>query len=181
MTRHKAVIHLSEVPCEPTKAPEDSVFSSIRQRVGLAIGAKKLGYSVYVVPPGKTAFPCHAHYANEEMIYIFDGEGVVRIGTDEVKASGGTFIAFPPGTDSSHQLINTSDRDLRYLCVSTMEYPDLTDYPDSNKIGALATSANEAGFRAFYRKESNVGYYESESGRARTNKKIIKIVSVMLG
>jgi hypothetical protein len=45
-----------------------------------------------------------------------------------------------------------------------MEYPDLTEYPDSNKIGALATSANEAGFRAFYRKDSNVSYYENESG-----------------
>jgi uncharacterized cupin superfamily protein len=83
-------------------------FSSIRQRVGLALGAKKLGYSVYVIPPGKTAFPCHAHYANEEMIYIFEGEGVVRIGKDEVKVSGGTFIAFSPGADSSHQLITSS-------------------------------------------------------------------------
>jgi uncharacterized cupin superfamily protein len=164
MARHKAVTHLSEVPCESIKAPEESVFGSIRQRVGLAIGAKKLGYSVYAVPPGKTAFPCHAHYANEEMIYIFDGEGVVRIGKDEVTVSSGTFIAFAPGADSAHQLINTSARELRYLCVSTMEYPDLTEYPDSNKIGALATSANEAGFRAFYRKDSNVEYYENESG-----------------
>jgi uncharacterized cupin superfamily protein len=101
---------------------------------------------------------------NEKMIYIFDGEGVVRIGKDEVKVSSGTFIAFAPGADSAHQLINTSARELRYLCVSTMEYPDQTEYPDSNKIGALATSANEAGFRAFYRKDSNVEYYENESG-----------------
>jgi uncharacterized cupin superfamily protein len=163
MSRHKSVIHLSEVSREAIKAPEGSAFSGVRQRVGLAIGANKLGYSVYAVPPGKTAFPFHAHYTNEEMIYILEGEGIARIGKDEIQVSAETFIAFPPGTESSHQLINTSKSDLRYLCVSTMQYPDLTEYPDANKVGALATSANEAGFRAFYRKDSNVDYYEGES------------------
>lgn len=31
------------------------------------IGARKLGYNVTVVPPGKRAFPFHNHHANEEI------------------------------------------------------------------------------------------------------------------
>jgi uncharacterized cupin superfamily protein len=74
------------------------------------------------------------------------------------------FIAFPPGPEHPHQLINTSNTDLRYLVVSTMEYPDLSEYPDSNKIGAYSSSAADGGFRALYQKDSNVDYYRGETG-----------------
>lgn len=165
MAKHKNIIQLSEVPAEPTPAPEGSSFGSTRQRVGAALGAKKLGYSFFAVPPGKTAFPYHSHYTNEEMIYILDGEGVMRIGKDEVKVSSGMFIAFPPGPNYAHQLVNTSDRDLRYLCVSTMEYPEICEYPDSGKIGAYVAGALEGGFRALYRKETNISYFDGENGK----------------
>lgn len=164
MEQHKNVVRLSEVGLEAISAPDGSAFGGKRQRVGATIGAKKIGYSVYTVAPGKAAFPYHSHYTNEEMIYIFDGEGMLRMGNEQIKISAGMFVAFPPGTECAHQLVNTGDDDLRYLCVSTMEYPDLTEYPDSGKIGALATRANEPGFRAFFRKEANVGYYLGENG-----------------
>jgi uncharacterized cupin superfamily protein len=164
MTRHKNVIHLSEVPSETMKTPEGSSFGGLRQRVGLATGAKKLGYSFFTVAPGKAAFPFHLHHTNEEMIFIFDGEGTLRLGREEIAISSGMFIAFPPGADHPHQLINTSNRDLRYLCVSTMESPEIAEYPDSNKIGAYATSASERGFRALYRKDANVPYFDGENG-----------------
>jgi uncharacterized cupin superfamily protein len=146
------------------KTPDGSSFAAERQRVGAAIGAKKLGYSFFTVPPGKTAFPFHLHHANEEMIYVVEGEGSLRLGKEESKVAPGTFLAFPPGTDHPHQLINTSDRDLKYLCVSTMEYPDITEYPDSKKIGAITCAPLDPGFRGFYRKDGNVPYYEGENG-----------------
>jgi hypothetical protein len=48
-----------------------------------------------------------------------------------------------------------------------MEYPDLSEYPDSNKVGAYATAAVglQVGFRALYVKDTNVGYYEGEDGK----------------
>jgi len=164
MAKHKNVIHLSEIPLEQMKVPEDSSFGGVRQRAGAAIGAEKLGYSVFTVPPGKAAFPFHLHHTNEEMIYILQGEATLRVGTDEIAVSSGTFVACPPGSDYPHQLINTSANNLHYLVVSTMEYPDISEYPDSNKIGAYVTSAAEGGFRALYNKDANVPYFEGESG-----------------
>lgn len=167
MANQKNVIHLSEVPQEEMKVPEGSAFGGKRQRVGLAIGAQKLGCSFFTVPPGKAAFPFHLHHANEEMIYIIEGEATLRLGTHELPVRAGTFVACPPGTNYPHQLINTSNRELRYLVVSTMEYPEISEYPDSNKIGAYVTSAGpQAGFRALYFKDKNVPYYEGESGPA---------------
>src|SRR3990170_6828580 len=166
MAKHKHVIHLSGVPVDKINAPEGSVFGGKRRRVGAHVGAQKLGYSFFTVPPGKTAFPYHNHVGNEEMIYIIDGDGILRLGKDELAVSADTVIACPPG-DFPHQLINTGSRELRYLVVSTMEYPDISEYPDSNKIGAYATAAvgRQVGFRALFVKDRHVGYYEGEDGQ----------------
>jgi uncharacterized cupin superfamily protein len=167
MANQDHVINLSQVSAVEINAPEGSAFGGSRQRVGAAIGAQKLGYSFFTVPPGKAAFPYHTHTTNEEMIYVVEGRGVLRLAKDEVEVTAGTIVACPPGTEFAHQLINTSNQELRYLVVSTMEYPDLSEYPDSNKIGAYATAAvgRQVGFRALFVKNQQVGYYEGEDGQ----------------
>jgi uncharacterized cupin superfamily protein len=47
-------------------------------------------------------------------------------------------IATPVRT--AHQIINTSDAELRYLAISTMIEPDIAEYPDSAKRLMLAGS-----------------------------------------
>jgi uncharacterized cupin superfamily protein len=167
MANQDHVINLSEVPAVKIDAPEGSAFGGSRQRVGAAIGAQKLGYSFFSVPPGKAAFPYHTHTTNEEMIYVLEGQGLLRLGKEEIEATAGTVVACRPGTEFPHQLVNTGNHDLRYLVVSTMEYPDLSEYPDSNKIGAYATAAvgRQVGFRALFVKDRHVGYYEGEDGQ----------------
>jgi uncharacterized cupin superfamily protein len=170
MAKHKHVIHLSEVPLDKINAPDDSVFGGTRRRVGSHIGAQKLGYSFFYVPPGKAAFPFHAHSRNEEMVYIIEGEGVLRFGKEELSVTPGTVVACPVGTEYPHQLINTSAGELCYLVVSTMDFPDICEYPDSNKIGAYAAAGigSQAGLRALYIKDRNVDYYDGEDGKQIT-------------
>ena len=167
MAENKHVINLSEVPVDKINAPEGSSFGGLRQRVGAHLGAQKLGYSFFNVPPGKVAFPYHTHTGNEEMIYIIDGAGVLRFGKEELVVAAETVIACPPGAEYAHQLINTGDKEIRYLVVSTMEFPDVCEYPDSNKVGAYATAAvgPKVGLRALYVKDNNVDYYEGEDGK----------------
>jgi len=168
MAKHEHVIQLSEVPVDTINAPEGSAFGGRRQRVGMHIGAQRLGYSFFTVPPGKAAFPYHTHSGNEEMIYIIGGEGILRFSNEEIAVSAGTVVACPPGSNYPHQLINTGAAELHYLVVSTMEYPDLSEYPDSNKVGAYAsaTVGPKVGFRALYVRDKNVNYYDGEDGRA---------------
>jgi uncharacterized cupin superfamily protein len=47
-------------------------------------------------------------------------------------------IATPVG--KAHQLVNTSDAELRYLAISTMIEPDIAEYPDSAKRLMIAGS-----------------------------------------
>jgi len=135
--------------------------------VGTRIGARKLGYNITAVPPGKRAFPLHNHRVNEEMFFVLEGEGEVRIGAERHRVRRGDFIACPPGgPETAHQIINTGKDELKYLAVSTMEYPEICDYPDSGKfmVAELPRNADGStkGFRFVGRTESATGYWDGE-------------------
>ena len=135
--------------------------------VGAELDSKKLGFNVTVIPPGKRAFPYHAHRGNEEMFFILEGEGSVRIAGAVHKVRKGDFISLPPGRDSAHQIDNNSRAPLRYLAVSTMDLPEVVEYPDSRKLGVIAGShggrpASSDSVRHFTRVEDGVDYWEGE-------------------
>lgn len=110
--------------------------------IGARLGAKKLGYRLTVLKPGRRAWPFHNHHANEELFFILEGSGSVRIGTDTFSIRAGDLIACPTGgQETAHQIINSSDADLRYLCVSTMIEPEVSEYPDSGKLAVVAGAA----------------------------------------
>lgn len=75
------------------------VFDARMAQVSSRIGARKLGFNVTAVPPGKAAFPFHSHRANEEIFFVLQGTGVVRIGSETYPIRAGDFIACPPGGD----------------------------------------------------------------------------------
>ena len=71
----------------------------------------------------------------------------------------GDYVSFPVGPPG-HQIINRAAEILRYLALSTMIDPEVSVYPDSNKIGAYGKSV--PGARAIYRTAAGVDYYEGE-------------------
>lgn len=54
--------------------------------VSSRIGAKKLGYNITVLAPGKSALPFHNHRVNEEMFFILEGGGEIRIGDESFRS-----------------------------------------------------------------------------------------------
>ena len=136
--------------------------------VGLELDSKKLGFNVTVIPPGKRAFPYHAHRGNEEMFFVLEGEGSIRIAGNTHRIRKGDFISLPPGRDSAHQIVNDSKAPLRFLAVSTMELPEVVEYPDSGKLGVSAGThggrpASEETIRHFTRLTDGVDYWEGEA------------------
>lgn len=140
----KPIINVADVELEPRPAfaPSGSVAERFDARMGFIgprVGAQKLGYNVTAVPPGKRAFPFHNHRVNEEMVFVLQGAGEVRIGESVYPIRPGDVIAFPPGgKEAAHQITNTGADELRYLAVSTKLSPEIADYPDSGKFGVLA-------------------------------------------
>ncbi|HLX29769.1 MAG TPA: cupin domain-containing protein [Casimicrobiaceae bacterium] len=112
-------------------------FDATLAPIGSRIGARKLGYNVTAVAPGKRAFPFHNHHVNEELFFVLEGEGMLRLGDEEHPVRKGDFVCCPAG-GAAHQFINTGASPLRYLAVSTMIDCDVWHYPDSKKFGVIA-------------------------------------------
>lgn len=115
-------------------------FAARLGAIGERLGADKLGYNLTVLAPGKSAFPFHSHRVNEEMFFVLEGEGEVRIGADVHPIRPGDVIACPAGgPETAHQIRNTSaERELKVLAVSTRLSPEIAEYPDSGKYGIMA-------------------------------------------
>lgn len=143
-------------------------FQGRLARIAPLLGARDLGFNITRVPPGKRAFPFHLHHGIEEMFFVLEGEGTLRLGEEEHPVRQGDFMAFPAGPHGGHQIINTGETELAYLAVSTMRSPEIVEYPDSGKIGAMAGTFSGASpdihLRLFVRPESGVDYFDGESG-----------------
>ena len=142
-------------------------FGYRRKQLGSAAGGEKLGCSLYEVPPGRRAFPYHYHLANEEAIYVLEGSSTIWLGGEEIWVSEGDYVALPAREEASHQLINSSEAVLRYLCFSTMVEPDVMVYPDSGKVGIFGGAApggpkEKRTLSKFLRSGAEVAYYDSE-------------------
>lgn len=71
------------------------------------------------LPPGGSTTP-HFHPQTEEIYYLLEGRGRMRIG-DEVQIVGpGDAIAIPPGAE--HQITNIGTVTLKFLCCCAPGY-----------------------------------------------------------
>ena len=100
---------------------QGSHYESRCTRLGPALGAKSLGYSYDIVPPGKRACPFHSHRGEEEMFFVVRGTGTLRYGSETRPVRAGDVICCPTGgPETAHQIVNDSSEELAYLSVSTM-------------------------------------------------------------
>jgi uncharacterized cupin superfamily protein len=107
-----------------------------RSRVGRQAGCEELGASLFEVPPGAATFPLHAHHANEEFIVVISGTLVLRTLESERELRAGDAVACPRGRRGAHRLDNRSGETARVLIVSTMNAPDINEFPDSGLLWA---------------------------------------------
>lgn len=170
------ILNLNEVPLTPRPAefapegPAAEQFALSSAPLGRRLGARKLGYSLCAVPPGKAAYPFHSHRENEEMFLVLRGRGELRLGEAVHALREGDVVACPPGgPETAHQIRNTGEEELRYLAVSTRLSPEICDYPDSGKFGVYADlgqgpDGQPAYFYFMGREAQMLDYWAGEGG-----------------
>lgn len=167
MTR--PILNLDEVQLMEN-AHGDAFFAKLG-RIGPKIGTKTLGCMLTIVPPGKRAFPFHAHHVNEELFFVLSGTGTLRFGSETYPVRAGDVIASPPGgAEVAHQLINSGNEDLRYVAISTNAQPEVVEYPDSGKFAVMSGippdgDYRQARVRYIGRKETSLDYWDGETGK----------------
>jgi len=143
---------------------DNGCYTSKRALFSKSIGARKLGYNLTELPPGKAQCPFHSHREEEEMFLVLDGQGELRFGDQRFEIRKHDVIACPTGDATvAHQIINTGTVPLRYLALSNLSDTEICEYPDSNKVGVFVAASDTPGLRKMFLGEASVDYYDRES------------------
>jgi uncharacterized cupin superfamily protein len=101
-------------------------------QMGKSTGLKRTGVNLARLAPGKESFVYHAHWTEEEWIYILEGRGVARIDGASYEVGRGDFMAFPtPGI--AHHLSNPFAEELVYLMGGEHRDHEIADFPELGK------------------------------------------------
>ncbi len=131
-------IDLSTVPVESGSTyPEEfraAVVGRSRQRVGQAAGLKNFGVNLTTLLPGAQSAIRHWHSAQDEFIYVVQGEVVLVTDEGEQTLMPGDMAGFACGEPNGHHLVNRSTAPAIYLEIGDKSAPDRAEYPDEDLV-----------------------------------------------
>ena len=153
--RAKLIRNFDEVPKDHDL--REPLYDGLTARLARGTAAQKLGASIDILQPGKRGCPYHLHHAQEEMFIVLEGHGTMRVAGEMLAVKAGDIVFVPPGPEHPHQMINTSDAPLKYLSISTREFPEVCEYPDSNKMQSFGPE-----FRRTSRMDHDLDYWDGE-------------------
>ena len=135
-------------------------FRARLAKIGPQVGSEDTGASLYELPPGQAVCPYHYEHGEEEWALVLEGRPSVRTpgGLDQLEPLD--LVFFPTGPEGAHQIRNDTDAPVRVLLWSTVVYPNVTTYPDSDKVGVYTRPAAE---NLIVERSSGVGYYRGEA------------------
>jgi len=94
------------------------------------LGLTKIGINLTTLLPGKESSMRHFHTLEDEMVFVLEGEVVLRTDDGEQILTAGMCAGFPAGKRNGHQLVNRSSRPARYLEISNCDPNDSAEYPE---------------------------------------------------
>jgi uncharacterized cupin superfamily protein len=140
-----------------------------RFQVGLGeiaepLGLSEIGATLHVVPAGKTAWPYHRHHGADELFLVLSGTGTLRFGERRLPIKAGDCIGCPPGGEA-HQIINSSEGELRYIAFANHTRAEVLEYPDSGRIAVDIAHGNDKQPMSVFSvagRLSPLGYWDGE-------------------
>ncbi|MCR5877697.1 cupin domain-containing protein [Phenylobacterium sp. J367] len=105
------------------------------RKLGDAGGLTDFGVNLVRLTPGKWSSQRHWHTAEDECVWILEGEVVLVEDDGEHILRPGDFAAWKAGVQNGHHLQNRTDRDAVYLEIGSRK-PDTDDcdYPDIDMV-----------------------------------------------
>jgi uncharacterized cupin superfamily protein len=113
-------------------APFDAPCAArTRQRLGDAAELTDFGVNLLRLPPGVWSSQRHWHTAEDELLYVLEGEVVLVTDAGEQILKAGDCAGFKAGVADGHHLQNRSQREAVLLEVGSRKAADdEVDYPD---------------------------------------------------
>jgi uncharacterized cupin superfamily protein len=112
-------------------------------------GLRNFGVNLTRLSPGAASSLRHAHAAQDEFVYVLEGEPTLVTDAGETPLAPGMCAGFPAGTSDAHTLVNRTARDVVYLEVGDRTPGDRVTYPDDD----LRAEMGADGRRRYSRKD----------------------------
>jgi uncharacterized cupin superfamily protein len=94
----------------------------------------QFGANIETLEPGSRSSILHWHSAEDELIYVLDGEVTLIEGDSEKILRPGDAATFKAGEPVGHYLHNRTDAPTRCLVVGTRAPIDRITYPDRDRV-----------------------------------------------
>lgn len=102
-----------------------------RSWLPLAGALGDIGVNLVTLAPGAASSQRHWHSAEDELVYMLDGEAVLVEEDSETVLRPGDVAVFPKGVPNAHHLVNRSAADVRFLAIGPdRPAEDACVYPD---------------------------------------------------
>jgi uncharacterized cupin superfamily protein len=129
-------IDIANVPVENrTNYPgpyKDVVAGRFRKRIGNAVGLDQFGVNITTLKPGAASSLRHAHEAEDELVYMLEGEVVLIEDDGETVLRPGDAAGWKAASGVHHHLVNRTSRDAVYLEIGTRAPRDRATYADAD-------------------------------------------------
>jgi uncharacterized cupin superfamily protein len=102
----------------------------LRRAVGDAAGLTDLGVNVLQLAPGAWSSQRHWHSAEDEFVWVLEGQVVLVTDDGEEILNPGDCVGFKAGEHNGHHLQNRSAQPARLLEIGSRRRSDVVDYPD---------------------------------------------------
>jgi uncharacterized cupin superfamily protein len=139
---------------------EPDGYRSAGMRLGPLLAAQQLGATVYELPPGESICPYHYEHAEEEWLLVLSGTPLLRHPDGSDTLDPWDVVCFENGPAGAHKLTNATDQPVRVLMFSTVIFPAVTVYPDSDKIGVWTDGGRD---NVVVRRSSGGDYWDGET------------------
>jgi uncharacterized cupin superfamily protein len=154
MSKPPIALLAAEVPprARPSGYPPDlaaKIGGREKRGLGELFGLVNFGVNLTRLPPGAASSLRHAHTAQDEFVYILEGEPVLLTDAGETPLGPGMCAGFRAGSGDAHRLVNRGTRDVVYLEVGDRSPGDRVSYPEDD----LAAVMGEDGRWRYTRKD----------------------------
>ena len=118
----------------PDQFIEETSDTVRTQWISEAGGLTQFGALIETLQPGASSSIKHWHSAEDEMVYILEGNVTLIEGDTQTVLRPGDAATFRSGVATGHTLQNRSAFPARYLTVGTRAALDRITYPDHDRV-----------------------------------------------
>jgi uncharacterized cupin superfamily protein len=109
-----------------------AVVGRERTALGNLAGLTQFGVNFTRLKPGAASALRHWHEAEDEFVYVLEGELTLIENEGETLLRTGDAAGFKAGVPNGHHLVNKSSRDGVYLEIGTRAENERAHYPDDD-------------------------------------------------